>query len=302
MVRVTNQTTAAPLPSSPIRHFSHPHDLHPIPSNYSQNLAGLCSSCKLQPSGTMYTCPPCSFILHQSCVKLPQLITHPAHSGCHLSLLTMSSYPGGIFSCDACGRRGDGWSYHCSRCGYDLHVRCSIKPLNIRHRSHPCDLKLTFQTPYVDSKGFSCDICRLIGENQWLYRCASCQFDAHMDCTASPRQILQHQHSLPSSNTAHHSQLMHSASTGGIPSHHGFGQFQGPVNHGGFYGSVPTSNHPMMMHNNIQRPTGGGLGSNLVTAALGGVVEGVMQQVAATAVQEVISGDAGGGSGDVLSY
>ncbi|XP_073042234.1 protein VACUOLELESS GAMETOPHYTES-like [Primulina eburnea] len=306
MGRVTHQTTAAPPPSLPIKHFSHPHDLHPLPSNYPQNLAGLCSACKLPSSGMMYTCPPCNFILHQSCAQLPKLITHPAHGGCNLSLITKSSYPGGLFSCDACSRFGDGWSYHCSHCSYDLHVRCSIKPLKIRHRAHPCDLNLTFQTPYANSKGFSCDICRLIGEKQWLYRCDSCQFDVHMDCTASQLQILQHHHALPSSNTSHyHSQLMHSASTGGIPSHHGFNQFQGPVNPGGFNGPVPSNQH--LMQNN-QQPIGGGFGSNLLMAAMGGVVEGVMQQVAVTAVQEVIGagdvggGDAGASSGDVSSY
>lgn len=99
---------------------------------------------------------------------------------------------------------------------------------------------------------------------------------------------------------------MQSSSTGGIPSHHGFNQFQGPVNPGGFHGYVPSNQH--MMQNN-QRPMGGGLGSNLLTAAMGGVVEGVMQQVAATAVQEFIGGrgDGGGGdaeasSGDASSY
>ncbi|XP_075499966.1 uncharacterized protein LOC142538534 [Primulina tabacum] len=273
MGRVTNQTTAAPLPSLTIKHFSHPHDLHPLPSNYPQNLAGLCSACKLPSSGMMYTCPPCNFILHQSCAQLPKLITHPAH---------------------------------CSHCSYDLHVRCSIKPLKIRHRAHPCDLNLTFQTPYANSKGFSCDICRMIGEKQWLYRCDSCQFDVHMDCTASQLQILHHHQALPSSNTSHyHSQLMHSASTAGIPSHHGFNQFQGPVNPGGFNGPVPANQH--LMQNN-QQPIGGGFGSNLLMDAMGRVVEGVMQQVAATAVQEVIgAGDVGGGdagalSGDVSSY
>lgn len=105
---------------------------------------------------------------------------------------------------------------------------------------------------------------------------------------ASQPQILQHHHSLPRTNASHnHIQLLHSASTGGIPpSRYGFNQFQGPVNPGGFNGYVPSNQH--MMQNNPPR-MGGGFGSNLLTAA----VEGAVQQVAQTAVQEVISFDDG---------
>ncbi|KAI3455097.1 hypothetical protein Pfo_011760 [Paulownia fortunei] len=350
MGRVNKQTPAAAPPSSPLVHFTHPHELHPL-SLYNPQTP--CSGCKLQSSGIMYTCKPCNFTLHQSCAKLPQLITHPSHGGCSLSLLTTASYPGGIFSCDACSRRGDGWSYHCTRCEYDLHVTCASKPLKIRHQAHSsCELELTFKNPYMNSSGFSCDICRKIGSKQWLYRCNSCEFDVHLDCTTVPQSMLQHHHSFPAAASLHHHQLMHSASTGGMNIHsqfsapppataqvngfvgpqphlmhsastggignpYGVNQFQGPVNAGQVYGSVPGNQH-MMMHNgnmgpmqNNQPPSGSGLGSNLMMAAMQGLVEGAFQGVGQTVVQEVIGGggaDAGGGGstdgggGDMSSY
>ncbi|KAK6148008.1 hypothetical protein DH2020_018920 [Rehmannia glutinosa] len=290
MGRVTNPTPAAAPPSSPLMHLAHPHELHPL-SLY--NPQALCSGCKLQSSGIMYTCKPCAFTLHQSCAELPQLITHPSHGGCTLSLLTVSAYPGGVFNCDACSRRGDGWSYHCTRCEYDLHITCAAKPLKIRHQAHiSCELNLTFKNPYMNTNGFSCHICRRIGSNQWLYRCNSCEFDVHLDCTTvNHRPTLQHHHSLPAAAQVNgfvgpQPHLMHSASTGGIGN---LNQFQGQV-----YGSGPGNQQMMMMQN-------GNMGSNLMMAATQGFVDGVFQGVGQTIVQEVIGGGADG-IGDYKSW
>ncbi|KAL8042703.1 hypothetical protein ABFS82_09G072500 [Erythranthe guttata] len=229
---------AAPPASTTLKHFTHPHELHPTTIYHPQTL---CTGCKLQASGTMYTCQPCSFTLHHTCAKLPQLITHPSHGGCTLTLLAAASYPGGAFSCDGCGRGGDGWSYHCIRCEYDLHVSCAVKPLKIRHHSHAtCDLQLTFKNPYAHASGFSCDICRKIGSKQWLYRCNSCEYDVHLGCAAAPRPTLQQHHSLPASSSLHHhhDQFMHSASSGGMNPAAQVNGFMGP----------PPQQHPHLVH------------------------------------------------------
>ncbi|KAH6797206.1 hypothetical protein C2S52_021760 [Perilla frutescens var. hirtella] len=327
MGRVNSQTPAAAPPSSTLKHFTHPHELHPL-SVY--NPQTLCSGCKLQSSGIMYTCTPCNFTLHQSCAKLPQLITHPSHGGCNLSLLTASTYPGGRFSCNACGHTDDSWNYHCARCEYDLHVSCASKPLKIRLQSHAsCDLDLTFKNPYVNSKGFSCDICRKIGSGQWLYRCNSCEFDVHLDCTnAVPQPMLQHQRSAPPAvaGASHHhmSQLMHSASVGvGGGGMNAYGQFAAPPHAAAQVNSfVRPPQQPHLMHSastgaivpygpmagaaqNINQPArGGGLGGNIMVAALQGFVEGAFQGVGQAALQEVIGGGGGGdaGGGDMSSY
>lgn len=43
----------------------------------------------------------------------------------HEMALKKSSYPASAYRCDGCFKLGQGWSYHCDRCGYDLHPYCA---------------------------------------------------------------------------------------------------------------------------------------------------------------------------------
>ncbi|KAJ8554111.1 hypothetical protein K7X08_024789 [Anisodus acutangulus] len=219
-------------PSPRLKHFSHPHELELCTQIHNPTL---CSGCKLPPLNQMYTCKPCKFTLHLSCTQFPELINHPSHPDHPLALLSKSKYSGGLFNCDACNHRGDGFSYHCSDCEYDLHVICASKPLKITHQLHQCQLELTFKNPYADAKGFSCDVCHKIGIKQWLYRCGTCDFDVHLDCSNSApisavqgSTILQQHHSFPGPTSLHNqfqqppmaaemrpNQFVHSASTTG---------------------------------------------------------------------------------------
>lgn len=310
-----NQSSGAP---APIKHFSHPHELELIPTDPQYPI--LCSGCKLKASGIMYECSPCNFTLHSTCAQLPKLITHPSHPGCNLTLLPVSPYAGGRFNCDACNRYGEGFSYHCGNCDYDLHVLCAKKPMKVTHRAHSCPLELTFKIPY-EAKGFSCDICRQIGSKQWLYRCSFCEFDVHLDCTTAmpkPKPVVHHHHSFPSASNQNHlmapgipmnpnyphpihsastgsqfqapHNMMHGASMGGITNPH-----MGPVN----TGFVPTNMAPAPpMQNNIQQPNMvNGLGANLMTAAVQGLVEGAFQQVGQNVMEGIIGGGDSGGDG-----
>ncbi|KAM3319488.1 hypothetical protein P3S67_006688 [Capsicum chacoense] len=218
------------------KHFSHPHELE-LCNQQHQNNPTPCSGCKLPPLSQMYTCKPCNFTLHLSCAQFPKLINHPSHPDHPLALLPKSKYPRGLFNCDACNRRGDGFSYHCRECEYDLHVTCASKPLKITHQLHQCQLELTFKNPYPDAKGFSCDVCQKIGVKQWLYRCSTCDFDVHLDCskfvpTSAVRGSsvhLQQHHSFPGATSSHNQiqqpdlaakmrpdQIVHSASSDAI--------------------------------------------------------------------------------------
>ncbi|KAJ4838569.1 hypothetical protein Tsubulata_040248 [Turnera subulata] len=145
---------------------------------------------------------------------MPSLITHPAHPMHTLTLLPKPAYPSGSFRCDGCGGyQSHGFNYHCNYCDFDVHITCATKPLSLAHQSHPHQLSLVFQSPY-HSKGFSCDICRRIGSNHWLYRCGPCGFDVHLECaTATTGSVpvtsgqyqpqLQHHYSLPGPNQYH---------------------------------------------------------------------------------------------------
>ncbi|XP_059300093.1 uncharacterized protein LOC132052528 [Lycium ferocissimum] len=319
-------------PTSSLKHFSHPHELqlctqlqHLIP----------CSGCKLPPLGQMYICRPCNFTLHLSCAKFPQLITHPSHPNHPLNLLPTSKYPGGQFNCDACKQRGNGFSYHCSHCEFDLHVICASKPLKITHQLHQCSLELTFKNPYANAKGFSCDVCHKIGAKQWLYRCPACEFDVHLDCLisaptltvqvpASQPTALQHHHSFlgPTNQfqqatmgtQARPNQLMHTASTGAITNNH---SLQGQVKPNQLFHSASTSAVPQQQflqppiiqgqvrpNQYMQQPQGAnsGFGNGLMNAAIQGLVEGAAQQVGQTFMQGIIGGgdNSGGNEGSSI--
>ncbi|KAJ4979535.1 hypothetical protein NE237_010315 [Protea cynaroides] len=177
-----NGQTSIHKPS--IHHFSHPHPLELQVSNPQEeatNVIVSCSGCKLKASNTFYACKPCNYILHISCSQIAQQITHPADANHTLSLLPVPAYPEGFFNCDACGKSGNGFSYHCQDCNIDIHTLCARMPLSINHQSHHHSLTLTFSPPY-QSKSFTCDVCRQVGSNHWLYRCNLCEFDAHLGC------------------------------------------------------------------------------------------------------------------------
>ncbi|XP_051147081.1 uncharacterized protein LOC127262444 [Andrographis paniculata] len=166
-------------------HFSHPHPLKLISSPNSQTLiSSVCAGCKKNSSGPIYICTICTtFFLHKNCFDMPKKITHPFHKAHPFFLLPDPAYAEGIFSCDACREPGSGFSYHCKPCGIDLHILCAAMPLSVSHACHVHELHLAFENPY-GGKAYSCDICKNEGSsNTWLYRCNSCEFDAHLNCT-----------------------------------------------------------------------------------------------------------------------
>lgn len=190
-----------PKPENSIRHFSHPHPLFQSSLNpQDQSSSSCCVVCKLKllnlPS---YTCKPCNFHIHLKCSELPQKIRHPFDKNHLLSLIPSPKYQEGRFRCDACGKDGDGFAYHCGDCGIDLHTVCANMPSRVTHQSHPHhQLSLTFSMPPVSAvaSSFRCTVCRGLGANSWLYSCRECGgFDAHLLCArrklAGPTNLAQ---------------------------------------------------------------------------------------------------------------
>ncbi|KAJ0259225.1 Cysteine/Histidine-rich C1 domain family protein [Hirschfeldia incana] len=200
-----------PKPEDSIRHFSHPHPLFNSslnPQANSSSSSSTCVVCKFKllnlPS---YTCKPCNFHIHLKCSELPQNIRHPFDKNHLLSLISCPKYQEGHFRCDACGKNGDGFAYHCGDCGIDLHTVCANMPSRVTHQSHPHhQLSLTFSVPSRSGSGsgsrsaaaasFRCSVCQGLGSNSWLYSCKECGgFDAHLLCArrklASPTNVVQ---------------------------------------------------------------------------------------------------------------
>ncbi|CAD5174844.1 uncharacterized protein LOC135609120 [Musa acuminata AAA Group] len=178
--RTNHSTHPHPSGDDPwISHFCHPHPLE-LTSLEQALTPTICAGCASPAAGCVYSCKACNYVLDVSCAKMPRRIRHPAHPH-SVNLFATPPSKDGPSNCDACGRSSSGFTFYCDPCGFRLHCQCAAKPLTINHRTHPHPLNLIFSPPYED-KGFSCDICGDAGLNHWLYRCAACEFDAHIGC------------------------------------------------------------------------------------------------------------------------
>lgn len=113
---------------------------------------------KVSAGGWIYSTAPaqpqlacrCNYILHMPYSKMPQEISHPINLNQSQNPYPLSSSKTHVhgwfldfFSRDACGKLGDGFSYHCRKCNVDLHPICLTMPLTLTTHHHH-DLNLTF--------------------------------------------------------------------------------------------------------------------------------------------------------------
>ncbi|XP_055814432.1 protein VACUOLELESS GAMETOPHYTES-like [Solanum dulcamara] len=175
------------------QHFSHPHILKLINQAESETLTG--NACE-QPSITsnFYGCNTCQYFLHENCLNAPRFLDHSSHPSHHLTLLPTPTYKDRSYTCNACGSAGNGFSFSCTRCDFDIHMQCALLPqieLKIARSmlidKHPHELELCFGSPCEDKDIlFVCDICNIIMDtDESLYYCADCDFGSHLYC-ASP--------------------------------------------------------------------------------------------------------------------
>ncbi|KAL8495901.1 hypothetical protein ACS0TY_019861 [Phlomoides rotata] len=109
-----------------VKHFSHSHGLafHQVP----QGSQIQCSTCKFPASGNVYVCWQCNHFLHEQCYHAARSLKHPSHPLHPLTLVPFPTYPSGSFVCNTCNHGGDGFSYTCSQCEFDIHVQCALMP------------------------------------------------------------------------------------------------------------------------------------------------------------------------------
>lgn len=94
----------------------------------------------------LYTCSRCGLKIHLNCGKNPppEVIDIPQHHDHKLELELVQS----SFTCTACGKYGDGYSYKCHECHLAFHVSCEKYPAEVNHPSHSLHpLKLFFGEP-----------------------------------------------------------------------------------------------------------------------------------------------------------
>lgn len=154
-----------------------------------------CEACQDQITlfeGPFLGCLKCNHYLHDRCVKsTPRSRQHPSHPDHPLTLHPTPTYSTHSFTFDACGSSGNGYSYGCAHCEFDLHLQCASLPFSIKisEGKHPHELKLTFDVRCClkNKEALSaCASCRgKLEENQWLYHCAECHIGMHLQCANS---------------------------------------------------------------------------------------------------------------------
>ncbi|OMO96102.1 Zinc finger, PHD-type [Corchorus olitorius] len=147
-----------------------------------------------------------NWILHESCVKLPQEMRVQLHDPQHISILSYAGYG----FCDACGLKLLSFSfcYNCQECDFCFHITCANSPRRVlKVKSHQHHLYY-FGAEFQHFFATYCDIvdvfagkhCCHCGENcsvQAFYRCLECDVNFHLECVPIPQIVKSKVHVHP---------------------------------------------------------------------------------------------------------
>ncbi|CAA7048299.1 unnamed protein product [Microthlaspi erraticum] len=194
----------------------HEHPLALFPRWTSLN-CNLCALVHL--SCPIYMCPPCDFVLHQTCISLPRVIRISRHS--HRISFT-PSFDQGDWSCRVCQRSIDneygGYSCIKNGCSYAAHSKCAtqsnvwdgveledvpeeieeevVEPFlrisdgviqHFLHANHHLRLDDNTCGDYDDNK--QCQACITPIYFGSFYSCMKCDFILHEECANLSRKI-----------------------------------------------------------------------------------------------------------------
>ncbi|KAG8479332.1 hypothetical protein CXB51_029797 [Gossypium anomalum] len=188
-----------------LHHFTHPHKL--VLVNCCESVYDIkCGICKLQILGPAYLCPErgCRYILHESCLRLPQKIRVPFHPN-HMLVSHLLPYSNSSQRCYACTlelHSGE-FVYSCEHCDFNLHVICANslrRPL--KYKFHLNDLYY-FGRNHIslfDSMGgkiFKCEECDGSWKREPFYRCLKCDIKFHLKCVHIPYTVKSKYHIHP---------------------------------------------------------------------------------------------------------
>ncbi|CAH8366475.1 unnamed protein product [Eruca vesicaria subsp. sativa] len=189
---------------------THDHKISLMPRIISFN----CDVCGMNGDRSPYSCQRCDFMIHQSCIDLPEIINVNRHE--HRVSRRLHLYPGN-WICGVCYKKVD-WSYgaySCSICpNYAIHSTCAIedevwdklelkgtpeevqeiKPFKvigenlIHHFSHE-EHYLQLNEEQIKGDGnVRCEACVLPINYQAFYSCVQCDFILHKTCANLPRK------------------------------------------------------------------------------------------------------------------
>ena len=169
-----------------IEHFSHQHELT---LTHELKNSDKCDGCKRPILTPFYNCTQCRFVLHKFCAELPRKKWHPLHQ--HLLTLSKNPYGSPGYSCNACARDCNGFTYNCHKCNFDLDLNCSLTSDRLTHDIHEHrHLILSNAT-----RSGKCSVCDSKG---YVFGCAECPFALDFKCATLPSSARyeQHEHSF----------------------------------------------------------------------------------------------------------
>ncbi|XP_010507601.1 PREDICTED: uncharacterized protein LOC104784245 [Camelina sativa] len=91
----------------------------------------------------------------------------------------------GTYTCNGCKLYGEGKTYRCNECDYDLHEYCATCPLSLRNSCHGPDHELILYSGPTHMNERSCYVCRVYIQGMF-YICKNCNFESHPLCTHVP--------------------------------------------------------------------------------------------------------------------
>ncbi|XVF42340.1 hypothetical protein PTKIN_Ptkin01aG0353700 [Pterospermum kingtungense] len=155
-----------------------------------------CMACKQELHGTLtYTCLPCRFLLHESCVNdMPRRVLqspfHPQHI-----LLPRPIRKDSSIECSACRDEVEGISFCCNQCDINLHVSCAkYRTRAIKHNCHPDHLLLHLGKSIMSE--IFCKACHKDCGDSFL-SCIKCEFCIHVECIPLPPSTQHKRHLHP---------------------------------------------------------------------------------------------------------
>ncbi|XVF62092.1 hypothetical protein PTKIN_Ptkin08bG0189600 [Pterospermum kingtungense] len=187
-------------------HFTHHHQLILVNSSDRKNYIE-CKICELSILGPAYFCPRPNcyrFIVHESCLGLPQKIKLPFHLD-HMLVLSSSPYSYIKSQCYACSlsfsRSTNHWDnvgYSCEQCDIKLHSVCAgYLRLPLKRDTHEHNLyyfgtfcqRLFARYKRESDTNFYCNKCRKNCNGKPFYRCLQCAIVFHLECVPIPRMV-----------------------------------------------------------------------------------------------------------------